>query len=355
MGNHRAISLLAATVHPISCFVWCIILLSLPISVRAQTGPRSGGDVALDWFRRADALANIRMPGSASFRMKVTFHAYPGIDFAKPGKSTILTGDGVYEETWLSPEKWRREITLGSYHAVEVRADGVRKFQATSDYEPSRVLMLLEALLNPIPRSLLQPELETGHTYWKVQESSLDNRSYIRINSQDREQNGQTYSFGYALLPDGILLRQDSEAGVMTSWQNDSSFSGKIVPGHITVGVIGRDLLTAEVAVEPLPPGTTVTQLADTPAEPCMTLRPVHDYEVKMPRLLSSGFFFGGNADRFAFQSVIDRHGVEREVEVLAAPDGSVARAVLPHIQKEAFQPATLDGSPCELAMKHLY
>ena len=131
-----------------------------------------------DWFRRADDLTNIRLPGSVPFHMKVTFHAFPGIDFTKPGKSTIVTGDGIYEETWVSPEKWRREVTLGTYHAVEVRADGVRKFQATSDYEPSRVLMLLRALLYPMPRFLLEPEIQEEHIHWKPDSPKRKSRSF---------------------------------------------------------------------------------------------------------------------------------------------------------------------------------
>lgn len=47
---------------------------------------------AADWFRRADELTNIRMPGSQPFHMKVKFHAYPGMDFTEPGKSPIMTG-----------------------------------------------------------------------------------------------------------------------------------------------------------------------------------------------------------------------------------------------------------------------
>ncbi len=75
----------------------------------------------------------------------------------------------MYEEVWLSPQRWRREITFGSYHAVEVRADGVRKMQSSSDYEPSRVLMLLSAVLAPIPRSILEPELDEAKMHWKVE------------------------------------------------------------------------------------------------------------------------------------------------------------------------------------------
>jgi hypothetical protein len=121
------------------------------------------------------------MPGSEPFHMKVTFHAYPGIDFAKPGKSTIVTGEGTYEETWLSPEKWRREVTFGAYHAVEVRADGARKFQASSDYEPSRVLMMLRALLIPIPRLLVEPELQEIHLHFQLSHRTAGTLPYVRI------------------------------------------------------------------------------------------------------------------------------------------------------------------------------
>ena len=116
----------------------------VPITVANSDGTeqvsqpeRTSVDRPIEWFRRANDATNIRLPGSTPFRMKVTFHAFPGIDFSKPGQSPIQSGDGVYEEVWLSPEKWRREITFGDYHAVEVRADGVRKMQSSSDYEPS--------------------------------------------------------------------------------------------------------------------------------------------------------------------------------------------------------------------------
>ncbi len=86
--------------------------------------------------------------------MRVAFRAFPGEDFSPPGESLILTGDGVYDETWLSPETWSREVTFGTYRAVETHVGGVREFQASSDYEPSRVLMLLDALSRSHPAQL---------------------------------------------------------------------------------------------------------------------------------------------------------------------------------------------------------
>src|ERR1700742_3735758 len=116
----------------------CAVLISLlgttfsraPSARPAEVTP---GD-ATHWFVRAEDLTNLRLPGAPPFHLKATFRAGPGLDFAKRGESTMITGDGTYEETWVAPNTWRREVTLGSYHAVEVQGDGVRRMQASSDY-----------------------------------------------------------------------------------------------------------------------------------------------------------------------------------------------------------------------------
>jgi hypothetical protein len=162
------------------------LLASATGTTPAQTIPSAQAQIPqpqhpIDWFRRADNLTNIRLPESPSFHTKITFHAWPGYDFTKSGKSTIVTGDGTYEEFWISPEKWRREVTLGSYHAVEVRADGVRKFQASTDYEPSRVLMLMRALLFPMPRYILEPKIQEQQLHWKVEHLTAGTLPFVRI------------------------------------------------------------------------------------------------------------------------------------------------------------------------------
>src|SRR5579862_7312794 len=73
----------------------------------------------IDWLARAAGRLEIRQAGAAAFHLRATFHAYQGIDFSAPGESTMIIGNGTYEEWWVSPEKWRREVTLGSYHALE--------------------------------------------------------------------------------------------------------------------------------------------------------------------------------------------------------------------------------------------
>lgn len=79
---------------------------------------------SIDWFQRASDQMNIRLPGAAAFQMTVKFHGYPGEEFLGVGqRPEIVTGDGVYKETWVAPHQWRREITFAGYHAVEVESD----------------------------------------------------------------------------------------------------------------------------------------------------------------------------------------------------------------------------------------
>ena len=82
-----------------------VLLCALVMSTEAGTSLAQSAPAApaapLDWFQRADKLANIRVPGAQPFHLKATFHAYEGIELLdKKQKSEMAVGDGVYEETW---------------------------------------------------------------------------------------------------------------------------------------------------------------------------------------------------------------------------------------------------------------
>ena len=173
------------------------IALSIVLcAAQAATDPKE----ADGWFQRATGQMNIRARECAPFHMKIVFHAYAGLQI--DAKQKIMTGDGNYEETWLAPHQWRREVGFGSYHAVEVQSGGVRKMQASSDYEPSRVLMLLQGLYNPIPRTYLDPSLNDFPFAWKVRHQTVGGIEFVRISRLEygtsQEFSGRlaaTYSF----------------------------------------------------------------------------------------------------------------------------------------------------------------
>lgn len=326
----------------------------------------------IDLFRQADNLTNIRMPGSAPFHMKVTFHAFPGIDFSKPGKSTIVTGDGTYDEIWISPETWRREVTLDTYHAVEIRADGVRKFQATSDYEPSRIMMLLGALLDPIPRAVLEPELYEDHSHWRVEHLTTGAIPWVRISTKYGLGRGASEARAYDFLPNGTLVRREDEyTELLTSWDGDGAFGGKLVPRHLSVqgSGLGRFMVTAEVAVQALHPvDHSIAQLQGEPADPGTTMRPLTEMDnggAASPIHLEPpppGFDHYPADVRTTVIAAIDRQGKPHEVELSAIHiDGqrprpedmdvvsATAQRMVDVFRKDRFHPALIDGSPCQV------
>ena len=117
----------------------CFPLVSFLLSAGAQTPAPTQTAVpepktSAEWFQRASDIMNLRLPGSAPFHMRITFHASPGMELLSfKEKPEIVTGDGVYEETWLALHQWRREVTLAGYHAIEEESGGGRKMQASSD------------------------------------------------------------------------------------------------------------------------------------------------------------------------------------------------------------------------------
>lgn len=141
--------------------------ISLALGAYAQTTQPEPAK-PFEWFARAQRLMDPRTFDSPPFHLKVSFHAFPGDELLAPGeKPAIITGDREYEETWLEPHRWRREVILGDYHAIEQQSGRFRKMQASSDYEPLRVVMLMEAILFPVPRALTSKSSRTPLRFFR--------------------------------------------------------------------------------------------------------------------------------------------------------------------------------------------
>jgi len=327
---------------------WLAATLLTFVVVAAGSAPATKITPAAEWFERASALTNIREPGSPPFHMKVIFHAYPGMDFSKKGKPSIITGDGTYEETWVSPETWRREIDFTGYHAVEVRAGGVRKYSADSDYEPSRVLMMLDALFYPVPINLFSPEYGDSHENWKVEHLTAGAIPYITLTRHDAEMNGRWFYYAYAFLPSGILVRSNY-LGLITSWDKDSPFARNLVPRHFEVEAMGHTLLSADLTIAPADQtDPRLFELTGPPATPGETMRPLQLFEIKLAQYYDPISAFTGPPPHGVFREIIDRQGHARETEVIDSPEPQDDENFVLINRTKRFYAAKVDGDPCE-------
>jgi hypothetical protein len=317
-------------------------------AITLAAAPATVTESPVAWLKQAHVLTAIREPGSPPFHLKVTFHAYPGLDFSKKGKSTIITGDGTYEETWLSPEKWRREVSFTGYHAVEVRGNAVRKYESDSDYEPSRILMMLDALLYPVPTNLISPEYSESQENWKIEHLMAGTMPYVTLTHRDRGMNDNWFYYSYSFLPSGILVRS-TYYGLGTSWDKDSVFAGKLVPLHFETQAMGHTLLTADVTIaaageiEP-----KLFELDGPPATPGLTMRPFHVFEIKRAEFYDPVSTFIGPRPGGVLREIIDRKGQARETEVIDGPAPGDDENFVYANRSKRFYPAKVDGDPCE-------
>jgi hypothetical protein len=332
-----------------ACVAFAVgLALSSLVSIAAGSPSAKETTSAVQWLQKANTLTSIRDPGATPFHLEVSFRAFPGMDFARKGKPTIITGDGRYEETWLSPEKWRREVTFTGYHAVEIRSNGVRKYLADSDYEPSRVLMMLDALLYPVPRNLISPEFAESHQSWKIDHLTAGTISYLTLTHREPGANNDWFYMSYSLLASGILVRSNY-FGLVTSWEKGAVFAGKLVPLHFEVQALGHTLLTADVSITPA--GQTDTNLFELdapPATPGHTLRPFHMFEIKLAEFYDPISVYTGPQPRGVIREVIDRKGQARETELVDAPNPGDNVNQVDAERSKQFYPAKVDHDPCE-------
>jgi hypothetical protein len=326
-----------------------LLFATLTLSAGAQ--PNQKPKNATEWFQRAAEQMNLRAFGATPFRMKVTFHAFPGIVLSSKPADQIISGDGTYEETWVAPHKWRREVIFGSYRAIEVESQAGRKLQASSDYEPSRVLMLLDALLYPIPR-MFSSEVRMGqHLHWKIKDGEINGQPYVMIGTGDP---------AYLFLPNGELL-QSIYFGIATNFTNPAGFHGKLVSQHIQIqGGNKQDLVTADLTVEPAGAADPAAfTLPGSPAEPGTTLRPLDfaEYNFSYPgQHFSPDETSGPSRPLGRLREVIDRRGMVHELEILYSPNPENFAPVLPLIRGDKFRhPPTIDKSPCEIAHGYIF
>jgi hypothetical protein len=331
----------------------CVILISIALAAgaSAQQEPK----YSQDWFRQAGERMNLRESGAQPFHLWVQFHANAGEEMLAPGeKSQFLIGDGTYDEVWLDPQTWRREVKLGDYHAVEVEANGVRKMQASSDHVPSRVLMLIRHLMEPVPDYLWKKGSNRGLD-WQIDHVTAGNTPLVRLSKVSIANSQIKLKDFWYFQHSGELVMSDSD-GLTAVWSAVTTFAGKTVPLKLALKASKRELLTAMIAIEPAgQEDKAVWDLPGGAAEPGITLYIFNAADVPRSDSETTRSFFVNTeskqpASALSVTGVIDRTGAYREVEVLLATDPSLAREVLTRMRASRTKPATLNKSPCEIS-----
>lgn len=197
----------------------------------------------LERIKRSRELSDPRTSDGSPFRLRATFQQGPW-------------QTGTYDEIWELPEKWRREIHVGSITMLSAR-DGERTSQKLSGAKtaPAEMAYLLDLLAaGHFPdRHYEVYEADWGQS--AVTFAGVDTVRVARgkVDANNQPISGQAYWFD----PSG-LLRGDYEEPATTRYSEFQAWNGKQVPRRMEVIANGsRRWLVLIDKLESFQPETT--------------------------------------------------------------------------------------------------
>lgn len=112
--------------------------LTIPFSSELQSAVALGPDVK-PIFDRMRAAGNLRLEGGSGFHMKASFPSEDGAT------------KGTYEETWVAPSKWHREVKVNDITVVEVRTADAFYRMFPGKYAPRLADDVIDSLSFTLP------------------------------------------------------------------------------------------------------------------------------------------------------------------------------------------------------------
>jgi TonB family protein len=206
------------------------------VELLGANGKAYAVDSFLNRINKARELSDLRMQGGQPFHLVASFHV---------GESET----GTYDETWLSPTKWRRRAQLGGVTVTESQSDNqiFRKYTG-SDFSPRQIDNFLDGLDGPFPRT-------DGSFYeadWGQSAVNLDGIEMVRVargqvDSKNQPITGAAYWFDSA-----GLLRASYSQPKTTTYSDFVAWNGRQVPHHMELTEHGvRLIVTSIETIEP--------------------------------------------------------------------------------------------------------
>jgi hypothetical protein len=294
---------------------------------------------ASSYFDRARQLSSLRVEGAQPFHLRASFEA---------SGSAELTGVGTYEETWVSPTRWRREAILGGHTVTETRNEdlGFRKFD--QPYSARRIDQAMEVLSSALPAG-------SGVSLWRAANGQLGKAEMVQVWTGKVGEDGKpgantkVYYFG----PDNGLLRGHYELSDLTIYNDFADFSGKMIARRLSVSENGFKIL--EIKIEQLDAsqpqtddffnlagarsisyGTDDIGNKHVPAALIKQVKPAYTADLR-----AQGFH-----GRVTCNLLIDSRGHVREVTCPEGVNPVVEAAVRAAAMQWEYAPATFNGRP---------
>ena len=284
-------------------------------------------------FDRMRAAGDLRLEGAPAFHMKANFQSENGL------------AKGDYEETWISPEKWRREVKLNDTTVLEVRTETAFYRTFPGKYAPRLADDTMDAISFNLPG-------DNGSDFhdpdWGVTETKLANLPLLRLSAGYINAQGKPDPLARQFFVDEktAFLRGRYHYSAITIFNDLQPFGQKAVARKLTI--IGSSAGKVEITIDMLEPATNVNEAIFTVAgvKPVFTTdtederftQPVAIYTVK-PSV-------PGWHGHVTCAVQTDEHGHVRDVDVKGTADESVIQSIRAALMTWEYEPAKINGHP---------
>ena len=203
-------------------------------------GDQANFQAASYYFKRGRDLTYPRTDGSSPFHMKGKFE----------GEGIFAGLSGSYEEWWLAPNRWRRQVTIAENTFVETRIDDDHYKQAISP----GVVKVVDRVTSLFTGEFPGYAYYSPDTDWHMADVDFENIPMTRV-AMGRVDDGKvTWSPGYYFDHDGKVRARNSGPETIT-YDEFTAFAGKQVPYRIDSKFNDILALTARIdSLEPVSP-----------------------------------------------------------------------------------------------------
>jgi TonB family protein len=186
-------------------------------------------------INKSRALSDPRTEGSPPFHLHATFQIPPD-------------QSGTYEETWLSPTKWRREIQLGSVTLLATQ-NGNEAYHKSKDADstPKELDYLIDLMYSHFPRLDSFQEGDWGQSAVQFGGMNMVRVARGQVDAENRPITGQAYWFDFA-----GYLRADFVQPRATVYSKFEAWNQKQVPRRAEVSENGKRRMIVDIEkIEP--------------------------------------------------------------------------------------------------------
>jgi outer membrane biosynthesis protein TonB len=285
-------------------------------------------------FNRMRTAGNLRLDGRPGFHMKASFHSEDG------------AAKGTYEETWVSPKKWRRELKLNDKSLVEVRTEDAFYRTFPGKYASRLADDVIEVLSFGMPgdngSDLYAPD-------WRTINAKLGGVPVLTLSNGYVSPQGKPdpMTLQFFIEESTGFIRGRYHYSSLTIFNGLQSFGDKTVARKLTnFDELGNKI---DITIDTLEPAANVSDSAFqmTGAKPIFTSEEEEDQRFTHPRALyTEKPVLPGWHGKLACSVNIDEHGHVRDVDIKGTTDQSVITAVRGALMKWEYEPATINGHP---------